>query len=413
MRGEVTYLLVLATLAFCVKSDHFVDEISRHPSVLPRSPWHKLYKDGEYQSEESNSTVISNREPITKEVHFTIGEVSAEVVPGTARSFWTFDGKVPGPMVRGKVGDHVDFRLHNPVNSSLSHNVDFHAFTGPGGGSVRLDTDPGAVSRLIAKLLQPGVFVYHCAESPIPMHIEHGMYGLIVVEPRDGLPAVDHEYYIMQHELYTELGGDKMVSSTENAGNVSVRLGHGLLEEPTYVTFNGRPNAATGDRALGSYPLGESISVNDSARLFVGNIGPNLVSSYHVIGEIFDKVYVEGSFELVNRHVQSTTIPAGGAVAVELSFSVPGEYIAVDHAIYRILKGAKAVISVQGDTDTGNTEVYYPRFENNVTTTLSSGDSDNVDQPNSPSEDGSASTRSSMSSTAVCGISLLLVLAGM
>ncbi len=185
------------------------------------------------------------------------------------------------------------------------------------------------------------------------------MYGLIVVEPREGLPEVDHEYYMLQSEFYTELGGDQLASNTEDAGHVSVSAKNGLLEEPTYVIFNGRPGALIGNRSLGAYD--KTIKTGDDARLFVGNIGPNLISSFHVIGEIFDRVYVEGSFDMVNENVQSTAIPVGGAVGVEMTFEAPGEYIPVDHAIYRIGKGAKG--KVQGEP---NRDVYDPIKKSDV-----------------------------------------------
>lgn len=332
-----------------------VKEISRHPTDLPETPRYTLFEDGKYKNP------VDGSEPITKEVHFDIQEVNAEIVDGTTREFWTFNGKIPGPMVRAKVGDKIDFYLHNPEENSFPHNVDFHAVTGPGGGSVALDAVAGDTSHLRAKLLQPGIYIYHCAFPPIPNHIEHGMYGLIVVEPEGGLDEVDHEYYMVQNEFYTELGGDQTAAATKNEGHISPSAKYGLLEEPTYVVFNCRPGSMTGKRALGNY--GETIDRGDDARFFVGNIGPNLILSFHVIGEIFDKVYVEGSFDMVNENVQSTAIPAGGAVGVEMTFEAPGEYIPVDHAIYRTQKGAKGIIQVEGEA---NREVYDPVSKSDV-----------------------------------------------
>jgi len=326
-----------------------VEEISRHPSDLPRTSRYTLFKDGEYQNR------AEGNEPITKEIHFQIREVNAELVEGTTRELWTFNGKIPGPMIRAKVGDTIDFHLHNPENNRFPHNVDFHAVTGPGGGAEALDVLPGATSNVQARMLQPGIYIYHCAFPPIPNHIEHGMYGLIVVEPREGLPEMDHEYYMVQNEFYTELGGGQSAGRTKNAGHLSPSAKYGMLEEPTYVVFNGRPGSIVEDRALGT--VGQPIETGDNARLFVGNIGPTLVSSFHVIGEIFDRVYVDGSFDLVNENVQSTAIPAGGAVGVEMNFEVPGTYVPVDHAIYRTQKGALGQIKVQGEE---NEDVFRP-----------------------------------------------------
>jgi nitrite reductase (NO-forming) len=317
-----------------------VDEISRHPSELPRSANIARYRDGAYEGETKRSG------PMNHEVHFTTREVVAEVVPGTTMDYWTFDGRIPGPMIRGRVGDTVDFFLSNEPGSSMPHNVDFHAVTGPGGGSVSLDTLPGSESELKVKLLHPGIFIYHCAFPDIPMHISHGMYGLVVVEPADGLPAVDHEYYLVQSEFYTTLGAQRGHAELHDAGHLTFSPELGNEERPTFVVFNGRPDSMVGDRTLGTFD--DAISTGETVRLFVGNIGPNLVSSFHVIGEIFDTVYVEGSFALENHSVQSTVVPAGGAAGVEFRVEVPGTYVIVDHSIFRTHKGALGTLAVAG-----------------------------------------------------------------
>ncbi len=322
-----------------------IDEVSRHATELPPSADYTRYENGEY------SDFVERDGPITQEVHFQIDEGVAEVLPGTTVNAWTFDGAVPGPMLRTQVGDTVDFFLHNPEDSQMPHNVDFHAVTGPGGGAVKLNTAPGDTSELKVKMLNPGIYIYHCAFPDIPTHISHGMYGLIVVEPEGGLPEVDHEYYVMQHEWYTNAGGDMGISRLEDVGHLEFSGAHGNLEEPTFVPFNGRPGALAGDRALGVFG-GDAVQPGQTVRMFVGNIGPNLISSFHVIGEIFDRVYVEGSFDLVNQNVQTTLVPSGGAVGVEFTVDVGGDYILVDHAIFRAVhKGALGVLHVEGDQD--------------------------------------------------------------
>jgi nitrite reductase (NO-forming) len=326
-----------------------IAEISRHPLRMPRDANYTLYRDGQYQ----NSAPRSG--PITQEVHFTIQEGAAEVVPGATMDYWTFDGGIPGPMVRARLNDTVHFFLTNPPTNSLPHNVDFHAVNGPGGAAAHLATAPGETSEIRVKLLNPGIFIYHCAFPDIPMHISHGMYGLIVVEPEGGLPQVDHEFYMMQSEFYTDRGGRMQHIQLRDAGHLATSMEFGRLEQPTFVVFNGRPDSITGENAMG---MGDQrINVGDTVRLFVGNIGPNLVSSFHVIGEIFDRVYVEGSFDLVNRNVQTTLIPAGGAAGVEFKVDYPGDYLAVDHAIFRTHKGAAAIIHVEGEADPA---IYQP-----------------------------------------------------
>ncbi|MCH7642197.1 MAG: nitrite reductase, copper-containing [Chloroflexi bacterium] len=319
-----------------------IEEISRHPIDMPPSTDYTLYKDGQYQN------FVERTGPITQEIHFQIEEGVARVVDGTTMDYWTFNGGIPGPMIRARVGDTLDFYLYNPADSFMPHNVDFHAVTGPGGGAVKLDTLPGAMTNLQVKLLNPGIYVYHCAFPDIPTHISKGMYGLIVVEPEEGLPEVDHEFYLMQSEFYSEAGGGQSAAALADSGHLAFAAEYGYLEQPSFVTFNGRPGAVVGDRALGTFG-DDPILVGDTIRLFVGNIGPNLSSSFHVIGEIFDRVYVEGSFSLVNENVQTTMIPAGGAVGVEFTVEVPGDYILVDHAIFRINKGAAGILHVEGE----------------------------------------------------------------
>ncbi len=320
-------------------------EISLHPSEMPRSANYARYADGQYLD------LTERTGPMNHEIHFTSKEVVAEVMPGTTMNLWTFDGRIPGPMVRARVGDTVDFFLKNDAGSTMPHNVDFHAVTGPGGGALALDTLPGSESNLRFTLLNPGIYIYHCAFPDVPMHLAHGMFGLIVVEPEAGLPEVTHEYYVLQHEFYTDRGGTLPAAALANAGHLPYSELYGNEERPTFVNFNGRPNSIVGERGIGM--LGDPINVGDTVRMFIGNAGPNLISSFHIIGEIFDSVYVEGSFDLVNHNVQSTAVPCGGAVGVEFKVEVPGTYLLVDHAIFRIHKGAAGELVAGGEAVPG------------------------------------------------------------
>ena len=249
--------------------------------------------------------------------------------------FWGFNGTVPGPMVRVMVGDTVEVHLKNRKDSQESHNIDFHAVTGPGGGAAMLNTEPGQESKLRFKALNPGLFVYHCATaSPsIPEHISNGMYGVILVEPVGGLKKVDKEYYMMQSEFYTKPGkkGDTLEFSFEN----------GLIEHPSHVVYNGMAGS------LVKNPL--TAKVGDNVRIFFANAGPNHVASWHIIGEIFDKVYTEGSLTTPPlENIQTTLVPAAGSTMVEFKVEVPGTYLSVDHSIFRIAKGAVGLLKVEG-----------------------------------------------------------------
>jgi nitrite reductase (NO-forming) len=260
-------------------------------------------------------------------------ELTKEISPGVDYTFWTFGGSVPGNFIRVRQGDEVEIRLTNDPTSLVPHNIDLHAVTGPGGGAVSTFTVPGQETSFKFRAINPGLYVYHCAVAPVGMHIGNGMYGLILVEPEEGLAGVDREFYVMQGDFYT--GG-----KAAPAGVRQFDYDQALTEIPDFVVFNGAVGSLTGDNAL-------TARQGERVRLFVGNGGPNLISSFHVIGEIFDNVYSEGG-TLANNNVQTTLVPAGGAAMVEFRADVPGTYMLVDHSILRVDKGALGMLQVSG-----------------------------------------------------------------
>lgn len=276
-------------------------------------------------------------------------ETKARLADGVEYTFWTFGGKVPGKFIRVREGDTVEFTLSNHPNSKMPHNIDLHAVTGPGGGAASSFTAPGHSSKFTFKAINPGLYIYHCATAPVGMHVANGMYGLILVEPAKGLPKVDREYYVLQSEFYTKgKYGDK--------GFQPFSMDKALTEIPDYVVFNGSVGALTGKNAL-------KAKVGETVRLYVGNGGPNLLSSFHVIGEIFDAVYPEGGFTK-NANVQTTLIPAGGAAITEFKLEVPGDYVLVDHSIFRAFnKGALGILQVEGKE---NKQIYSGKQEDKV-----------------------------------------------
>lgn len=256
---------------------------------------------------------------------------------GVDYMFWTFGGQVPGQFIRVREGDEIEFNLSNSPDSKMPHNIDLHAVTGPGGGAAASFTAPGHTSKFSFKALNPGLYVYHCATAPVGMHIGNGMYGLIFVEPKEGLPKVDREYYVMQGDFYTK-------GAYGEAGLQPFDMEKAIKEQPDYVVFNGSVGALNGEKAI-------TAKVGETVRLFVGNGGPNMVSSFHVIGEIFDKVYVEGG-NLQNQNIQTTLIPAGGSAITDFKVDVPGTFIIVDHSIFRAFnKGALGMLKVTGQED--------------------------------------------------------------
>lgn len=293
--------------------------------------------------------------PITREtaakvvIHLEAKEVVSRLADGVDYTFWTFGGTVPGKFMRIREGDLVEFHFSNHPTSKMPHNIDLHAVTGPGGGAAASFTAPGHSSTFSFKALNPGLYVYHCATAPVGMHIANGMYGLILVEPKGGLPKVDREYYVMQSEFYTK-------GKFGAPGLQPFSMEKALREDADYVVFNGSVGALAGDKAL-------TAKVGETVRLFVGNGGPNLVSSFHVIGEIFDRVYPEGGMT-INSQVQTTLVPAGGSTIVDFQLQVPGTYIIVDHSIFRSFnKGAMAQLKAEGPE---NKEIYSGKQKDEV-----------------------------------------------
>ena len=267
-------------------------------------------------------------------VELDVIEKEMPISEGVTYTFWTFGGTVPGSFIRVRQGDTVEFHLRNMPDSKMPHNIDLHGVTGPGGGAASSFTAPGHHSRFTFKALNAGLYVYHCATAPVGMHVANGMYGLILVEPPEGLPKVDREYYVMQGDFYTR-------GKYREKGHQPFDMEKAIEEHPTYVLFNGMEGAMTGDRAL-------SAKTGETVRLYVGNGGPNLVSSFHVIGEIFDKVWFEGGTKY-QENVQTTLIPAGGSAIAEFRMEVPGTYVLVDHSIFRAFnKGALAMLRADG-----------------------------------------------------------------
>lgn len=281
------------------------------------------------------SPPIGKRDPQTVRVDLFSVEVEGRLAEGTTFGYWTFNGKVPGPFIRVRVGDTIDIHLKNSADSAMIHSVDFHAATGPGGGAAALQVDPGGEKSMTWKALVPGLYVYHCATPMVAEHIANGMYGMILVEPEGGLPPVDHEFYVMQGEIYSDIAYGQHGSAEFSVDKL-------LNERPEYFVFNGSVGALSK-----LHPL--QAKVGDTVRIFFGVGGPNYTSSFHVIGEIFDKVYTFGGTTTAPLEgIQTVTVPAGGAVMVEFKLDVPGNYTLVDHALARMERGLVGVLHVEG-----------------------------------------------------------------
>jgi nitrite reductase (NO-forming) len=276
---------------------------------------------------------VARREPAVVQVELEAQEVVGLIDEGVSIQYWTFGGTVPGPMLRVRQGDTLELTFKNAPAARVTHSIDLHAVTGPGGGAKFTQAAPGDSATLRMAMLNPGVYVYHCATPPVPQHVANGMYGLIVVEPPEGLPPVDREFYVMQGDFYLQGNrGDK--------GQREFSMDKMLNEQPEFVTFNGSVGSLVGENAL-------QAQVGETIRIIFGVGGPNLVSSFHVIGEIFDRVAAEGASQW-QTNIQTTLVPAGGATMVDFKVEYPGDYVLVDHSLGRLAKGAAAILHVEG-----------------------------------------------------------------
>ncbi|OHA46900.1 MAG: hypothetical protein A3A80_02995 [Candidatus Terrybacteria bacterium RIFCSPLOWO2_01_FULL_44_24] len=315
----------------------------------------------------------------TVSVNLRATQVVSTLADGTTYEYWTYNNQVPGPFIRVMEGDTVEISLthehaHGGDQHSLNepdhslavsgfmptvlangndghmmgaeemehmeaghgeHSIDLHAVIGPGGGAGLTRVAPNETKTFQFKATRPGIYVYHCASPHIPSHIANGMYGLILVEPKGGLPAADKEFYVVQGEVYTK-------GKVGEKGHQELDKDKLLAEKPEYIVFNGRVGALTGEGALQS-------NIGDKVRIFFGVSG-QLASNFHIIGEIFDKVYPEGDIvSPPHINVQTTLVPGGGAVMVEFTAEVPGKYLLVDHALTRAIdRGALGELIVSG-----------------------------------------------------------------
>ena len=351
-RGASTSIAFPASKAgdyiyYCSLPGHQLAGMQGRFLVTPRPPAQTIVEADISLKSTDVPPPIGKRGPQTVRVDLVTVELEGRLAEGTTFGYWTFNGRVPGPMLRVRVGDTVEVHLRNADDSAMVHSVDFHAATGPGGGAASTQTNPGDQKSFKFKALSPGLFVYHCATPMVAHHIANGMYGLMLVEPEGGLPPVDREFYVMQGEIYTEGAFGQHGSQDFNVEKL-------LNERPEYFVFNGSVGALTK-----LHPL--QAKVGETVRIFFGVGGPNYTSSFHVIGEIFDKVYNLGDvMSEPLRGVQTVTVPAGGAVITEFKLDVPGNFTLVDHALSRMERGLVGMLHVEGPP---NPEIFDGKVE--------------------------------------------------
>ena len=351
-RGASTTIAFRATRAgdftyFCSVPGHQLAGMEGKFVVTPRPAAQTVAEANISHDASELPPPIGNRAPQTVRVDLLTVELEGRLAQGTTFGYWTFNGKVPGPFLRVRVGDTLEVHLKNAADSSMIHSVDFHAATGPGGGAAATQTDPGHEKMVRFKALVPGLYVYHCATPMVAHHIANGMYGLILVEPEGGLPPVDREFYVMQGEIYTDAPFGKRGSQEFSVEKL-------LDERPEYFVFNGSVGALST-----LHPM--KAKVGETVRIFFGVGGPNYTSSFHVIGEIYDRVYNLASLlSPPMQGIQTVTVPAGCAAIVEFKLDVPGNYLLVDHALSRAERGLAGVLQVEGPQ---NAEIFEGKIE--------------------------------------------------
>lgn len=268
-----------------------------------------------------------------------------EIAPGVKFSAWTFGDQVPGPTVHARVGDKIHFSMTNRSDENvpgvqltaapMMHSMDFHAAMVSPQDKYR-SIAPGQTITFEFTLNYPGVFMYHCGTPMILEHIASGMYGAVVVEPREGYPTkVDREYVVIQSEFYAKLDPDnRKVDGVPLYVLDTDRL---KAAQPTHTVFNGVHNGMV-TKPLPAKP-GERV------RLYVLNVGPSKTSSFHVVGTIFDRVWIDGNPDNQFRGMQTVLLGSSNAAIVEFMIPEEGSYIMVDHHFANASQGAIGLIS--------------------------------------------------------------------
>lgn len=256
-------------------------------------------------------------------VRFEIKDTLIQVTKDVQYRAWTFQSRVPGPVVRVTQGDSIDFTLIN--RGSLAHSMDFHAAQiAPSKYYVNIMPNDSIRYTFTADVA--GAFMYHCGTAPVAAHIANGMYGALIVDPRNQRPA-DKELVFVQSEFYM---------TANPTGPKSLAWDRLLGLAPDYVTFNGKA------AQYATHPI--RVRVNELVRIYLVNAGPNRQSSFHVVGGIFDRVFVDGSLANPLMGVQTVAVPVGGGSIFEIRLKQPGEYPFVTHAFADATKGAMGVL---------------------------------------------------------------------
>jgi nitrite reductase (NO-forming) len=270
-------------------------------------------------------------------VEMTAQITDIEISKGNMYKAWTFNGEAPGPVVVVNEGDTINFTLKN-MDPAIPHSMDFHAVHAAPSKDF-IDVMPNESGTFSYPANKPGVFMYHCGTKPVLSHIANGMHGTIIVMPKEGYPndsEIDREYVIVQNEWYKY----NDLEDFTNGVPTNVVFATKALKE-------GQPNTNGTVGSLVDSPL--LAKVGDRVRLYVNNVGPNEVSSFHVVGTIFDDVYIDGNPYNHMKGMQTVMLPASGGAVVEFTVTREGNYPIVTHQFNHATKGAVGILKVTKD----------------------------------------------------------------
>jgi len=324
MRNRIRHLGVLTAIAIVLAScsaapagEHSASSPNQNAQGSPGQNEQRINQPPVEPIIERNGNVVN--------IVMTAQVTDVEISKGVTYNAWTFNGTVPGPVIRVREGDVLHFTLKN-LDPSLPHSMDLHAVHAVPGKKF-VDVMPHEEGTFTYPADTPGVFMYHCGTKPVLAHIANGMYGVILVEPKNGYPTdpeIDREYVLVQSEWYKEHDYESFLNG-----------------QPEYVVFNGD------DFTLKEHPL--PAKVGDKVRLYVLNAGPNEVSSFHVVGTTFDRVYLDGNPNNVLYGMQTVMLPASGGAVVEFRVTEEGDYPIVNHQFKYASRGAVAILRVTKD----------------------------------------------------------------
>jgi len=330
MRPERCGIALLLLVAACTSHP-------RAPSTTGQEPWTAAPADVSHGEAAVGTTAapapVDPRAsaPSTSrlvKIRFETREAKVAIAPGVLYEAWTFDGRVPGPVVRVTVGDTVDFTLVN--RAMMPHSMDFHAAQiAPSRAYTNVMPGDSIHYRWMPEV--PGVFLYHCGTAPVAMHIANGMYGALIVDPARPLPPA-REFVFVQSEFYTQKAAD-------TAGVQQLDWNKLLGLGPDHIVFNGIANQ------YADHPI--HVAAGEPIRLYVVDAGPNRVSAFHVVGAIFSRVYVDAVTAHAWEGVQTVDVPVGGGMIFETHLAEPGTYPFVTHAFADATKGAVGIFEAR------------------------------------------------------------------